>query len=335
MSDLETVTFSMLKTFRNCQRKCKFRYFEGLKPRERSENLWFGSLIHECLELHYRNEAWEDFIDASTMNRDGDPDEKRMWHYAHAMMKAYAAKFPAEPFVFFAEDCYGPPAIEKKFKVPIVNPSTGAKSRSFVLKGKADGIITMDDGRNLLLEHKTASAVDDNYWDKLCTDFQITLYLNALEEELGIKLDGVFYNVLIKPRLRQAQEESEEDFEARKAKLLAKSKTGKTTASRREGEGDDEFRARLEKFYADGERFLRKEVKIAPEQRQEAKWEVWQNTQMLLACRRNDVFCRNRDRCFDYNRACEYYPICGPVVDKESIISKDYVRSEPHEELRT
>ena len=335
MSNLETVTFSMLKTLRNCQRKCKFRYFEGLIPRERNENLWFGSLIHECLELHYRNENWEDFIDESTMNRDADPDKKRMWHYAHAMMKAYAAKFLTEPFVFFAEDFYGPPAIEKKFEVPIVNPSTGAKSRSFMLKGKVDGVIVMDDGRNMLLEHKTASAVDESYWEKLWTDFQITLYSQALEEELGIKIDGVLYNVLIKPGLRQSQEESEEDFEARKAKLLAKSKTGKTTASRREGEGDDEFRARLEGWFAEGDRFQRKEVQIVPEQKKEVKWEVWQNTQMLLDCRRNDVFCRNTDRCFDYNRPCEYYPICRPGVDKEPIIGKDYVKSEPHVELRT
>src|SRR6185436_13920361 len=47
-------------------------------------------------------------------------------------------------------------SVEEVFHVPVVNPATGAKSRTFTMAGKYDGIVTRDN-QFYLLEHKTTS----------------------------------------------------------------------------------------------------------------------------------------------------------------------------------
>ena len=51
MSGLTTTTYSMWRLFRNCRMACKWRYIDELVPLTRNPNLYFGSVIHECLEL--------------------------------------------------------------------------------------------------------------------------------------------------------------------------------------------------------------------------------------------------------------------------------------------
>ncbi len=49
----ELLTYSALNTFRNCPRKYKHRYVDALRPREKSQALAVGSVIHDALELWY------------------------------------------------------------------------------------------------------------------------------------------------------------------------------------------------------------------------------------------------------------------------------------------
>ena len=130
----------------------------------------------------------------------------------------------------------------RHFEGPIINPATGAASRSFVLAGKVDGIVRIGDD-HYILEHKTAATIDADYLERLWTDFQIAIYSQYVEQALGIPITGVIYNVLAKARLQQGKGETEEEYQARRAELLAKSKTGKTTAKRKLPESDEEFQA--------------------------------------------------------------------------------------------
>ena len=132
---LMTSTYSMWSLFRNCRKAVDWRYIQQLVGLERDGNLHFGTLVHQCLEL------WQqcrdlgrvlDLIGTLCPNRLYDEGQRRDWHNATAMMKAYAARYAAEEFEVVA--------LEKTFQGPIVNPATGAASRSFVLGGKDDGI---------------------------------------------------------------------------------------------------------------------------------------------------------------------------------------------------
>ena len=131
-----------------------------------------------------------------------------------------------------------------------------------MLAGKVDGVVRNKDG-NFILEHKTASQLDGDYLERLWTDFQITLYSRYVEQTLGIRITGVFYNILLKARLQQGRAETEAEFEARRADLIAKSKTGKSNAKRRIPESDDEFRERLAAKYSELGMFHREMLYIS------------------------------------------------------------------------
>ncbi|BDC48885.1 hypothetical protein F183_A12010 [Bryobacterales bacterium F-183] len=321
-------TYSMWSLFRNCRKAVDWRYLQNLAPIERDRNLHFGSLIHECLEMWHRDRDLAsvlDHIDRRCAGRAQDEDQRRDWHYATAMMKGYAELYAVEEFEVIA--------LEETFtNMPIVNPATGATSRSFVLAGKVDGIVRID-GDYYLLEHKTAAQLGSDYLERLWTDFQITLYAWYLEQRFGFQITGILYNILVKTRLQQSQGETEEEFEARRAELLAKSKTGKTTAKRKLPETDDEFQQRLAEKYAEPGMFHRERLYISRDRFAVLQAELWELTQSFLEARRRGAFYQNTSFCFNYQRPCPYFALCRSNGNP-NVMENFYQRVEPHEELR-
>ena len=319
-------TYSMWSSFRNCRRAAELRYLEQLVPLQLDHNLHFGSLIHECLELWHGQRDLAlvlDRIDRLCPNRAQDEDQKRDWLNATAMMTAYSARYATEEFEIVA--------LEKTFEGPIVNPATGAASRSFVLAGKIDGIVRIG-GEYFVLEHKTASQVDADYLEKLWTDFQITLYAYYIEQTLGVPITGILYNMLVKARLQQGKGETVEEFETRRAELLAKSKTGKTTAKRKLPESDEEFAARLDEKYADPQMFHREMLYLSRDRFDILRSELWELTQAFLDARRRGVFYQNTAFCFNYQRPCAYFALCRPNGNP-NVIDNFFQRVAPNEEL--
>lgn len=321
-------TYSMWNLFRNCRKACEWRYLKELVPIGRDHALSFGTLIHTCLEKWYGGSGLDgvlDFIDKSLPGRSQDESQKSDWHLARAMMTGYAARYPVEEFETVA--------LEKTFEGRIINPVTNAASRSFVLAGKVDGIVRI--GRDYyVLEHKTASQMDANYLERLWTDTQITLYSHYIEQTLGIKIAGVIYNVLVKAKLKPGKGETEVEFETRRAELIAKSKTGKSSATRKLPESDEAFQSRLLAKYADPEMFHREMLYISRDQFDAMKADLWELTQQFLDCRRRDVFYRNTSYCFANHRSCAYFPLCRSG-GSENVIANFYEVKLPHEELRT
>ena len=322
-----TSTYSMWALFRNCRKACEYRYVVGLTPRDKDPNLTFGSLIHECLQAWHGNRdlaAVLDYIDRTCANRVSDEGVRKDWHLARSMMTGYAARYPQEDFAVVA--------LEKNFEGPIVNPQTGAASRSFVLAGKVDGIVRIGDDY-YLLEHKTAATIDADYLERLWTDFQIAIYSQYVEQALGLPITGVIYNVLAKARLQQGKGETEEEYQCRRAELLAKSKTGKTTAKRKLAESDEEFQARLVEKYAEPEMFHREMLYLSRDRFDILRAELWELTQSFLDARRRGVFYQNTAFCFNYHRPCAYFPICRSNGNP-NVIENFYTIAAPHEELR-
>jgi len=325
--ELMTTTYSMWSLFRNCRKAVEWRYLEHLVPLQRDHNLHFGSLIHSCLEMwHQRRDLAEvlQLIDRLCASRAQDEDRKRDWHLATAMMTGYAARY--------ATDDFDVVALEKNFEGPIINPETGAASRSFVLAGKVDGIVCIG-GDYFILEHKTAGQLDADYLEKLWTDFQITIYAHYIEHTLGIPITGILYNVLVKARLQQSKGETEDEFQARRAELLAKSKTGKTTAKRKEPESDEGFAKRLAEKYADFEMFHREMLYLSRDRFEVLRSELWELTQAFLDARRRGVFYQNTSFCFNFQRPCAYYALCRSNANP-NVLENFYQRVEPNEELR-
>jgi hypothetical protein len=320
-------TYSMWSLFRNCRKAVDWRYLQQLVPLERDRNLHFGSIIHECLHAwHQRRDLAEvlALIDRLCSNRLQDENQRRDWHLATALMKGYAAHYANDDFKIVA--------LEKNFEGPIVNPATGAASRSFVLAGKVDGIVRIG-GEYFILEHKTAAQLDGDYLEKLWTDFQITIYAHYIEQTMGMPITGILYNVLVKAKLQQGKGETEDEFQSRRAELLAKSKTGKTTAKRRMPETDEEFRERLAEKYADPAMFHREMLYLSRDRFDVLRSELWELTQAFLDARRRGVFYQNTAFCFNYQRPCAYFALCRSNGNP-NLIENFYQRVAPNEELR-
>jgi len=320
-------TYSMWSLFRNCRKACEWRYIHELVPLEQDHNLAFGTVIHKCLEIWHSSRDLGpvlDFIDRTYANRAQEEDQKRDWHLSSAMMKGYAACYASEEFNVVA--------LEKTFEGSIVNPATGASSRSFMLAGKVDGVVRIGD-EHFLLEHKTASQVDADYLERLWTDFQIVLYSRYVEQTLGIRIAGVLYNILVKARPQQGRGETEAEFEARRADLIAKSKTGKSSAKRRRPESDDEFQERLAAKYTEPGMFHREMLYLSRDRFETLQAELWELTQAFLDARRRGVFYQNTAFCFHYRRPCAYFPLCRSD-GSSNIIDNLYRKVPPHEELR-
>jgi hypothetical protein len=325
-SKKKVVTYSMLGLFRNCRKACEWRYIHELVPLEQDHNLAFGAVIHQCLELWHGTgnlEAVLDRIDRTYPNRNQDDAQKRDWHLATAMMRGYAARYQTEEF----EVAY----LEKTFDGKIINPATGASSRSFTLAGKVDGLVKQD-GQYFLLEHKTASQIDAGYLERLWTDFQVQLYSLYIEQTQGIRIAGILYNILVKARLQQGQGETEAEFEERRAALIAKSKTGKTSAKRKLPESDDSFHERLAAKYTEPGMFHREMIYISRDQFDTLRAELWELTQNFLDARRRGVFYQNTAFCFHYNRPCAYFPLCRSGGNP-NLIDNLYRHEAPHTEL--
>ena len=181
-------------------------------------------------------------------------------------------------------------------------------------------------------EHKTASNIDSGYLERLWTDFQIILYSWYIEKALSIRISGVIYNILCKARLQQSKGETETEFEVRRAALIAKSKTGKSSAKRRLPESDDDYQARLAEKYSEPGMFHREVLYISRDRFAMLQAELWELTQSFLDARRRDSWYQNTDFCFKWNRPCAYYPLCSSGMSP--LVRDNLYRIEPpHSEL--
>ncbi len=330
MMEKKVTTYSMWKSFRDCRKACELRYERNLKPLEEAHPLRFGSLIHECLKIWHRTQSAARVfrhIGAACAGDTGEIDSslKSDWHLARAMMQGYMRVYgPVEDFEVAV--------LEKVFKGKIFNPETGASSRSFDLAGKVDGIVRID-GEYWVLEHKTASVIDSGYLERLWMDTQIILYSHYIEKTMGIKISGVLYNILAKARLKQSAGETEEEFQVRRAELIARSKTGKSTAKRKMPETDEDFAKRLNEKYAQPGMFHRERLYISHDQFADLLHEIWELSQSYLGAKRRGIFYRNTSQCFNYGRPCAYFQICRSG-ENPLVIENHYKVVEPNEELR-
>lgn len=319
-------TYSMWNLFRNCRKACYWRYLKHLVPIDRDPNLAFGSLIHQALEQWHRDRSLPAVlvhIDRSYPKRTQDMRQKQAWHLATAMMKAYEARYPVEDFEVVA--------LEKEFRGKIINPATGRTSRRLAMAGKVDGIVLIN-GEYFLFEHKTAAQVDGAYLERLWCDFQIQLYSLYVEKSLGIKVTGVLYNILVKARLKQREGETEAEYLERKGKLAAQSKSGRSSAKRREPESDESYQERLATKYAEPGMFHREMLYVSQDQLRDIQAELWELTQAFLDARRRGVFYTNTGHCFRFGRPCPYFPLCR-AGGSPTVAENLYYRKPPHEEL--
>jgi hypothetical protein len=129
---LPLLTTSSCRCYRACPRQYQLTYVKGLRARAAAPTLAFGTRVHKALA------AWlpAHDLDAAlaAMREDGAESEFDFdGAKAEAMIRGYHARWSGDALEVVA--------IEREFVAPLVNPTTGAASRTFCLAGKLDAIV--------------------------------------------------------------------------------------------------------------------------------------------------------------------------------------------------
>lgn len=193
------------KTFKDCRRKWDLssRIRQNLAPKKVNDKLWLGSGVHYSLEHYYGNDeglisSFNDWADQEVMRM--KEEQNGLWQEQQDMLKEqrelgigileHYKKFAKKEDPKYFEKVI---ETEVSFEVPIYN-NKGNRTHG-VYRGTYDGIVQDSDGFYWLLEHKTASRIST---DHLPLDEQVVSYMWAAQQEYGIELEGVIYNILLK-----------------------------------------------------------------------------------------------------------------------------------------
>lgn len=306
MSNL--LTSSRLRAWRDCRRKHRLLYQEGWRPVREGDALRQGSLGHLGLEAWWKNETG-DRLGAAHAAMAGRAENEYEQAAMEELLRGYHLMYAADM------DRYEVLAVEESFTAPLLNPATGAPSRTWVLAGKVDGVLLdRETGAVVLLEHKLTTenfASDaDPYWVKLGMDPQVSHYFIGAES-LGFVPEGCLYDVLLRPRLQPLKATPEENRKYRR--------DGQLYANQRDrDETPEEFRARVR---ADIESrpdryFQRRVIGRTDQDVVEYLSEVWDEGRMIREAELAGRATKNPDSCHRFGQ-CAFWSVCAYGLNPE------------------
>lgn len=278
------ITYSSNRAFKDCRKKYKLRYVDQLVSITKDQTMYFGTVTHKCLEMFYKNIPLENILEYIQKSFKPEFQSKEICMLT-AIMKVYHEKYSFNEFEVIA--------LEEKFEY---------ETKDFILKGKVDGIVKLD-GKYYILEHKTASRIDAGYIDRLTIDEQIHIYAMCIQEKLGVKIEGIIYNIIEKSQIRLKKNETLE-----------------------------EFTERFIKEYTEKDLFHRQHIPIYNESIALLVKDIDSTAYCIKEAIEKDLFYKNPSFCFNYNKPCPYFNICRSN-DNSLIIENEYERVIPHEEL--
>jgi hypothetical protein len=339
---LPLVTTSELKALRKCKRKHHLGYRLGYREIHKAGPLRFGTAVHEGLEVWWSRDTLGDVEAAlAAIDKSGEIDEFERAK-ARAMIVAYHARWIDADFEVVG--------VEVPFEAPLINPATGAESRTYRIGGKIDGILRQPNGDIWINEKKTAGeeiGLESVYWQRLKLDTQISMYYRGARA-LGYDVKGCQYDVLRKPAIRPKQiplvdtddvkivldaaGERVRTKDGKKWRETADSKQGYSLATR--PETPNEFEARcLAVIAEEPDRYLmRGEVQRSEEDELDAAEDLWATVRELRESELARRWPRNPDSCFTWGRACEFFPVCTgqATLEDETLYRR---KTAKHEEL--
>ncbi len=288
----EFLTYSEMQTRLNCPQRWQFRYVDQIVPRVTHPALPMGSAFHKAIETGDYQKGLDLFDRLSPQPNDQAHADRIANDRAtvEAMSRGALAQWTR----------HQGGQREVQFRVPVINPATGATSRSFILAGKIDAIVDVN-GEWFLEELKTASQLNTLYVDRLQLDTQVTLYMYAAQRQWDITIAGVIYRVAKKPSIRQTQKETPAQYRER---LIA------------------DYQIRPEFYFAEFD------LRRSQDDLAHFESDLWTETQRMLVDRRLGYHPRNTSYCTQFG-GCPYLPLCAHKPDAEAL----YLVQPPHSEL--
>jgi hypothetical protein len=285
-----TLSHSTLNLWLACPQKFGWAKAERLEPIKESRALSLGRAFHYGIEANSPQAALDFLIRESGHPSSQDEQDQLETNatIVYASAEAYLEKWPAPVNE----------AREVEYVVRIRNPWTGSYSRTFDLRGYADGVI--DNGDHLeLVERKLVGQVSAVSRKKLYLDRQISLACYGLWRATGKPVKVVRYRYVKKPSIRRKQNESQRDFIQRL---------------------HDDYRSRPDFYVPEFDPVFRDERDLL-----RAEAELWRWASDIREGIQAKFFTRNTTHCSDFG-GCEFLPLCMGEQGAESLYR---VRPEP------
>lgn len=324
---LALVSNSEIATFRRCVREWFYTYILLRRPQKTADALRFGTLWHVGQETWWKPgpyTAEERFATAIEQMREKATEDTDAFELVKAeeLLLGYTKSW--------GDAGYEAIGVEVPFTMPLVNPDTGATSRTFELGGKIDVIVRKGDALHGM-EHKTTSediTPGSDYWRRVsATDPQVSTY-TAGARALGYEVEDFIYDVVRKVALRPKKATPVEN-----RKYTAK---GFLHATQRENdETAEEFRERVRADIAESpdKYFARGPIVRLEHDEAEHAGDVWMTTAMMREAKNAKRFPRSPNACERFHRMCSFFDVCSGIASIDDD-TRFRTASIPHEELQ-
>jgi hypothetical protein len=321
----EALSHTRMTAFRECPRKHYYRYVLGYAPLRIPPHMQFGTAVHQALEIYwlgrggYWGKVWKicEFDPQTPIKNAGDaaieaPLIKRLDGADQAKAEAMAAGYATSWDRIEIADVYG---IEEKVKAPLISPITGKQSTYWVRVLKLDARVRTGDDRHVIIEHKTTTedpSPGSAYRTRLSMDGQVSHYFETCRY-VGMDVDAVVYDVLVKPTLSPYKATPE-------AKRRYRKGDGELVASQRDkDETYEDYTLRLfDEIGGSPEGYFQQIPLVRLDQEHaDNDFNVWQwSERMRKSAEESKVEGapmpeQNPDACFHRGGQCSYWTVCS------------------------
>jgi len=324
---MRIVSVSQMRAFRLCHRLHFYEYTLRMRPVAEPEPLRFGRLFHAGLAAWWSVVDPDLRLDASIteMQNQADGSDEFEVVKAEELLRGYHFRWKNQPV--------GTISVEQEFVTPLINPQTGAASRTWQLSGKLDALARIIDCRAhgvcvAVVEHKSSSeeiGVGSDYWKRLRLDTQVSVYFEGARS-LGHPAEECLYDVVRKPGLRPGTvpltDEAGVKIVLGAAGERMRTKDGKKwreTADSAQGfvlqcraETAEEYRVRLrDDIAANPDRYYQRGTVVRlEEEMRDAAFDTWHTARMIREAEVAKRWPRNPDACVRYGRTCQFFEVC-------------------------
>ena len=269
--------FTTIDDFQRCRKYYYWRHIRNFAPKIPGSALVFGGAFHTALDTYYLNGLVKAIEAFRAIYKDREDDKLRTVENGVKALEWYAKVYVNEQFKVLGKP-------EAGFVFPVGDIMWG---------GRMDLPVEWD-GQLWIMEHKTTTRLDSNYFKQFALDKQLTGYTIGAEEFFGRECKGCIINAievwkeLIRP--------------------TSKSKTPE-------------------------QHFVRDPVMRTKMLKDRFKLNVQRIVRNILWCEEHNEFyeAEKKDVCFSYNYDCPYRTLCEFGEDSR-IVERDYsiIKWEPY-----
>lgn len=198
--ELPHISHSQLKSWRSCQMQWHFRYAELLIPKRTDRALKVGNWAHADLEGYYKSEGWraahalyvEDYAKLFDEEREQFDRGSSRGKGPFEPLPSQVERIIRSYIWYYKNDGWKVVAVELPFEVEVVLDD----GRHVIIKGRIDVVIQDKYGKYWVVDHKTTTDIPpETAFHSM--DPQLTIYPVAVEQQLGIQVEGVIYNYVL------------------------------------------------------------------------------------------------------------------------------------------